>query len=96
MPHLNNNEKKMKEIGQGHNLSNVSSTRIESDTRTFCKIINQMSDMGGALLVSLLRYTIDCSGLCRELLSAGGIQIRSSHSSDMNKFLSRMKEKAAN
>lgn len=86
----------MKEIEQRHNLSNVSSTRIESDTRTFCKIINQMSDMGGALLVSLLRYTIDCSGLCRELLSTRGIQIRSSHSSDMYRFLTHMKEAAVN
>lgn len=46
----------MKVIEQGHNLSNISSTRIESDTRTFCKIINQMSDMGGALLVSAERH----------------------------------------
>lgn len=56
------------------------------------EIINEMSAMGGAWLVSLLQCTIDCSGLCGELLSIRGIQIRFLHSSDMCKPLSHMKE----
>ena len=55
-----------------------------------------MSAMGGAWLVSLLQCTIDCSGLCGELLSIRGIQIRSLHSSDVCKPLSHMKEEAVN